>query len=664
MCPYTYFNDASGVCLSCVSPCGNCTALSVCTSCLPAFFYYNSSCVTDSNCPSGTFADNSTYTCVTCIAPCLTCQYQSGSTCLSCKSGYLYYPPNNTCLLVCPGGYFNNSGTCEACVAPCSTCTSVSFCTGCQVNYLNSAAGSCVASTSCPSGTYANGTTMICTTCPTGCTGCVSDSNCTSCDSTIYVFYNFKCLVSCPGGTYRVGVTCQNCSSTCLGCSGTDSTCTSCLAPLVLYNSVCQAGCPEKYYNSSGVCTNCLTQCLTCSASSTCDSCPSGTYLTNGLCQTGCPAGTYQDTSTNQCTVCSSNCSSCSGSATNCISCPSGTILYNGGCLSTCPVNYYPVNGICTTCGNCVTCTSSTTCSQCIPGYYMFNSICFATCPGSGIADPATMTCTSCDSTCLTCSGSTSNCTTCKGGNYLYNGVCFSTCPDGLVPDAQTNTCSKSILGGIIYFPCSITFLLWIFLVVFSRCNDNNTQTVTCLAGGLALILWFSWVILIFSSYTSDASLKDSQKSMVFGVGVTGIVSSLLMGIVFVVWLKKKFGLDSGFLHWKERTEYNSYSFRIVSFFSILTMPFFRILYSRFFNRNNFSCFFLDGWELLLGSNWFTGSYILFSALPLVFVCGYLIYLKQSYDQTLIFSIDTLILSLVLILLLIIDVASKGEEFF
>jgi hypothetical protein len=50
--------------------------------------------------------------------------------------------------------------------------------------------------------------------------------------------------------------------------------------------------------------------------------------------------------------------------------------------------------------------------------------------------------------------------------------------------------------------------------------------------------------------------------------------------------------------------------------------------------------------------------------MPLVFCCGYLIYIKQSYDQTLIFSIDTLLLSLTLLLLLIIDVASKDDSFF
>ena len=55
---------------------------------------------------------------------------------------------------------------------------------------------------------------------------------------------------------------------------------------------------------------------------------------------------------------------------------------------------------------------------------------------------------------------------------------------------------------------------------------------------------------------------------------------------------------------------------------------------------------------------------MLFCILPVIFCCGFLIYLKQTYDQTLIYSIDTLILSLLLILFLVIDMASKDEHYF
>lgn len=184
----------------------------------------------------------------------------------------------------------------------------------------------------------------------------------------------------------------------------------------------------------------------------------------------------------------------------------------------------------------------------------MFNSVCYQTCPGTGIPDINTMSCISCDSSCLTCSGSTTNCTSCKGGTYIYLGTCFSICPNGLIADAITNSCQKSNLGGIVYFPCSITFLLWLIIVIFSRYNFQSTQTITALAAGLALILWSSWVILVFGTYSSDINLEASTKTLVLGVGLAGIMISLGLGIGFNFWLKRAFGFDAGLLAWKERS--------------------------------------------------------------------------------------------------------------
>lgn len=133
---------------------------------------------------------------------------------------------------------------------PCSTCTSVNFCTGCLSNYLNVLTGQCVIGSACPSATYPNDTSKLCDSCPTGCTVCISLANCSSCNSAIYIFYNYQCLVSCPGGTFQLGVTCQNCSTSCLTCTGSAGNCTLVLAPSVLFSNACQASCPEGYFNS------------------------------------------------------------------------------------------------------------------------------------------------------------------------------------------------------------------------------------------------------------------------------------------------------------------------------------------------------------------------------------------------------------------------------
>ena len=547
-----------------------------------------------SNCPATTFANSTSKKCDPCSSPCFSCLYTSASSCQSCISGYVLFATNTSCLLLCPDRYFNNSGTCTACVNPCGNCTSASICTSCLSDFLDSSLGKCVAAGSCPSGTIADSSAKTCAACATGCSACTSLTNCSSC-SGIYLFYNYQCIISCPGSTFQLIGTCQNCAASCPTCSGSATSCTSCNTSLVLYGSSCIASCPSGSFNSSGVCQNCLSSCQSCTNGSSCTSCPSNTYLINGLCQSSCPSGTFQDVATGTCATCNANCSTCSGSATNCSTCLAGTIFYNNTCLSSCPYNYFPINGNCITCGSCITCSSATTCVQCYSGYYLFGGTCYSKCPDTGIADPSTMTCTQCDSSCLTCSGMTNNCTSCKGGTYLYKSVCFTTCPSGLIADGITNTCEVSTIGNLVYFPCSITFAIWMIIIIYSRIQYPKTEGVTSIASGLALILWFAWMILILTAATSDKALSASSKTTVLGAGMTGIMFSLGLGLAYNIWVKKNFNLDPGFSHWLDHNKYNFNSYRIIFALSCLTMPFFRMIYSRFFNRQNFSCYFIEG---------------------------------------------------------------------
>ena len=138
------------------------------------------------------------------------------------------------------------------------------------------------------------------------------------------------------------------------------------------------------------------------------------------------------------------------------------------------------------------------------------------------------MTCIKCDSSCLTCHGITRYCTSCKEGSYLYKSVCFSTCPSGLFSNSITNTCDVSIIGNLVYFPCTITFLVWIFIVIYSRSQYSKTEGVTSAASGLALILWFAWLVLISTVATTDETLSSTSKSAVLGLGITGVLCSLI----------------------------------------------------------------------------------------------------------------------------------------
>ena len=123
--------------------------------------------------------------------------------------------------------YPKNNLFCFSCVTPCDNCVNESYCSSCLVGQGYLSNGQCVDAADCPGGTYADDTTLKCKTCPSGCTLCDNATICTECSS-IYFFYEFQCLTSCPTGTYKDSSTCQLCTSPCLTCITTSLNCLSC----------------------------------------------------------------------------------------------------------------------------------------------------------------------------------------------------------------------------------------------------------------------------------------------------------------------------------------------------------------------------------------------------------------------------------------------------
>jgi hypothetical protein len=172
----------------CENPCKQCTTVQTqCLSCLPSpytsqlvYFSFNDTCLI--SCPDTYFLVNSSLSCSKCNASaCLTCQ-NSDSFCLICSSGKSLY--NNTCLSVCPTGYYSLSGQCLACVSPCATCSGTgSTCLSCVSNYfsdIGTNSSNCVKV--CSNSNYL-GVGGQCKQCTQNCKTCsVSLNNCTSCD--------------------------------------------------------------------------------------------------------------------------------------------------------------------------------------------------------------------------------------------------------------------------------------------------------------------------------------------------------------------------------------------------------------------------------------------------------------------------------------------------
>lgn len=126
----------------------------------------NGTCVVNTSCQLGTYANSSSFICETCIFPCSTCS--SISSCLFCQTNYSLIESNNTCTTICPLGYapatVNDSSICTSCIYPCSTCSiNITTCISCAGNsslYLQG--NQCVDASSCIVGTYANTSSNVC----------------------------------------------------------------------------------------------------------------------------------------------------------------------------------------------------------------------------------------------------------------------------------------------------------------------------------------------------------------------------------------------------------------------------------------------------------------------------------------------------------------------
>lgn len=145
---------------------------------------------------------------------------------------------------------------------------------------------------------------------------------------------------------------------------------------------------------------------------------------------------------------------------------------------------------------------------------------------------------------------------------------------------------------------------------------------------------------------------------------MVGIILSIALGFTFAIWFRVSFKNDNGFNEWVCHKQSNLNAYRIVFCMTLIAFPSFRIIYSRLFNSQSLSFFLLRGGELLSGSGKFAFLYIVTCLFPLLFVSGYVIFIKPIYDQTLISSIDSLLLDIFLIILLVIDTHSKDESFF
>ncbi|ELP83590.1 protein serine/threonine kinase, putative [Entamoeba invadens IP1] len=246
--------------------------------------------------------------------------------------------------------------------------------------------------------------------------------------------------VECKDGYYSVKGTvdeCTKCNELCAACDKTNGNCTSCVGGCSFNGRSCLL-CAAGYFSNGGT--------------SSCTVCRSGSYSLGGA---------------STCLSCDSTCGSCDKTNGNCTTCNSGYILTDGRCTPCragtypsgdmcvkCPTNYYSSSGSisCTKCDTtCVTCNSTNGyCTSCQIGYATNNKVCTICASGYYEHNNA---CKPCENGTHSSTGGSTECKPCQGGYYSLIGYSECVHCDGLCGDhcdAASGKCLSCISGYVL----------------------------------------------------------------------------------------------------------------------------------------------------------------------------------------------------------------------
>ncbi|KAJ6572174.1 insulin-like growth factor binding protein [Mycena capillaripes] len=433
-----------------------------------------------------------------------------------------------------------------ACSPPCASsgiCTAAGTCT-CSAGFTGSSCETCAP------GFFGPG----CAACPSGCAKC--DDGLTG---------SGRCLVTTPPNA-PASCNCVN------GVCGANGSCTCTTGFTTATNgTACSQCAPGFFLTSTGDCSICQIGCTACTdGTGVCTACKSGFTLDANdrtkcdappsITSSGtlCPPGAFSD-GTN-CTPCSASCKTCTaGTSNDCVECAAGTYLLNGACVSA------DANGVCAgslliadnnklecdSCGSkCTSCkipnfssistVNQLQCTGCVPGFFLSNGKCVPSCPSGQFVSPQdNLTCTACDSSCASCTGSATFCLTCASNQLAASGKCVSTCPGNTFsstgscltchPDCSTcsgasfNQCtscpsSRPVLTNGRCLPtCSKTQF---FDPTSSTCLPCDESCSSCSGSGPSQCLACSSSDQVLRAGTCVAAACQQSSSVIPGLGV------------------------------------------------------------------------------------------------------------------------------------------------
>ncbi|KAF8204328.1 insulin-like growth factor binding protein [Mycena galopus ATCC 62051] len=385
----------------------------------------------------------------TCSSPCASSGTCSASGTCTCAPGF-----NGTSCETCSPGFFGP--TCQACPAGCSDC-----------DEGISGSGRCLTPP----------VTNPLTTCKCLNGECNADGSC-ACNPGFVTAANGTACAACASGFFADSTgDCKVCQLGCSSCADGTGNCLTCGPNFTqdqndatkctsVPTSAGGVQCPDGSFGDGTACAACSASCATCSGptSNDCTLCPQTHYLTNnGSCVSASSTGVCEgsnliaDNNKGKCDTCGAKCTTCEIASFNvastvnelkCTGCLKGSVLSGGECIDSCPTGTFlsPADNVtCTACDpSCSTCSgSSTTCLTCPSNQLALNGKCVSACPSNTFS--ASGACLACHPDCATCSGSSfTQCASCPSNRpVLTSGRCLPTCSQTQFFDTTSSSCSS-----------------------------------------------------------------------------------------------------------------------------------------------------------------------------------------------------------------------------
>lgn len=669
-CQIGTYDDGTLTCKPCSAPCNSCIYTSnYCTSCDQSSEYkylYNTQCVTQ--CPANyLISDNNI--CFICSENCRTC-YNAPDNCTSCVAPlYLY---SNTCIPHC------NSDTqvlvdniCYDCDPTCKTCLgSPTSCTSCPDGYklyYNTCISSCPENISVDMGTYCSSCTSNCATCN------ISSYRCESCNDG-YLLLEGMCLLVCPDGYAMVEGRCEECEEYCEVCNA-GKECSRCVEGRYLYGGMCYDRCPRDVSIQMGKeCIPCLDKCKTCTMTvDNCTACNTGMYLYENVCYNVCPLNTVPIEGI--CKECTEGCKVCDQISGNCLKCEDGKALYQNECKNECGSGMIIFDGTCTECtGNCKECENIPEyCTSCNEGFVLFVGKCLESCPESyedvnGVCDLVM-----------------NECATGCGNELLNNERCDPECnneacsydlgkcdpPDDddipnddpyVVPKVSTNSYTDSINAEEDPLPVSAVGVIVGTGVFAAKLTLGGFEFLPSVISTWSILetasRWATLGLLADTDATHGRELslsEDTQMKIAISLMSILLILHYLINIAFLLCYYF-YTLKKDSLH---RVWYNKHYryMRTISVFSvIISYKLIRILNSEILHAKRCTAKFDKMSSLFKPMLYFTLIDMVFSAIPLIGLMGYCLWVYSTGNVVWLMVLDTLIITALVVVISTVDV--------